>query len=303
MSLLTCIQDALNELGLPAPTTIISNPDQSVVQMLAFANRIGTSLMSDHDWVSLQTAYTFQTVAVNIGTGTVTSGSAVVTGIADTTGVVVGMGLVTTGFPASTLVLSVDSGTQITCDQVATASGTPTIICGQIAYAMPSDFDRFINRTHWDKTKHWELRGPVSPQEWQWISSGIIATGPRRRYRVNGIGNKMDIFPTPTVSGDLLGFEYISNGWVQPASGAMKSKFTDDADVSIFRDALMTVGLKYRYFDMKGFATDSLKQEFDRQFQQAAGRDGGSPTLSLSRRRWPIFITPAAVPDTGFGNP
>lgn len=59
--------------------------------------------------------------------GTITSGSPVVTGIADTTGMTTGMDLdsASSFFPAGTTVLSVDSATQITATQNATG-GAPT---------------------------------------------------------------------------------------------------------------------------------------------------------------------------------
>jgi hypothetical protein len=34
----------------------------------------------------------------------------------------------------------------------------------------------------------------------------------------------------------------------------------------------------------------------------AQARDGGAPVLSMTRRRWPIFISPANVQDGNFPN-
>lgn len=59
--------------------------------------------------------------------GTTTSGSAVVTGIADTTGLVAGDKVWGPGIPAATTILSVDSSTQITLSANATASATVTV--------------------------------------------------------------------------------------------------------------------------------------------------------------------------------
>lgn len=62
-------------------------------------------------------------------TGNRTSGSAVISGIASTTGIYKGQAISGTGIPASTRVLSVDSGTQITMDANATSgAGTATTI-------------------------------------------------------------------------------------------------------------------------------------------------------------------------------
>jgi hypothetical protein len=49
MSLLTMIQDAADEIGITAPTSVISNTDATAVRMLRMANRTGKSL-AKKDW-------------------------------------------------------------------------------------------------------------------------------------------------------------------------------------------------------------------------------------------------------------
>lgn len=58
---------------------------------------------------------------------TTTNMSAVVGGISDTTLLREGMRVVGTGIPADAVILSIDSGTQITMDQNATATSSPTV--------------------------------------------------------------------------------------------------------------------------------------------------------------------------------
>lgn len=60
-------------------------------------------------------------------TGTTTNGSAVVTGLTDTSQMIVGMEVTGTGIPGSTTILTVDSATQITLDANATADGSPSL--------------------------------------------------------------------------------------------------------------------------------------------------------------------------------
>jgi hypothetical protein len=69
----------------------------------------------------------FNTIASTTHAGTTTNTSAVVTGLASTADLMFGMNVSGTGIPASTYILSVDSGTQITLSNAATASGTPTL--------------------------------------------------------------------------------------------------------------------------------------------------------------------------------
>ncbi|GAC1475658.1 MAG: hypothetical protein NVSMB9_28590 [Isosphaeraceae bacterium] len=62
-----------------------------------------------------------------VQTGTLTSGSAVVTGLTDTTKLVGALGVSGTGVPSSTYVLSIDSPTQVTLTANATASGAQAL--------------------------------------------------------------------------------------------------------------------------------------------------------------------------------
>lgn len=94
---------------------------------------------------------------------------------------------------------------------------TITTVSGQANYALPADFERFVFNTEWDRTNHWEILGPASPQEWQFRKSGIVNAGPRFRFRVKGVAdNQFYIDPTPSSSGTVIAFEYITTNWILP---------------------------------------------------------------------------------------
>lgn len=63
MTLLTIVQDACNEVGVTAPSTVVTNSDQTITQMLALANRGGKSLAQRYPWQELVAEWTFTTVA------------------------------------------------------------------------------------------------------------------------------------------------------------------------------------------------------------------------------------------------
>jgi len=68
MTLLTIVQSACNRVGLPAPTSVINNEDQTAKQMLAFANEAGEELKNVFDWQALRREATFTTVAAETQT-------------------------------------------------------------------------------------------------------------------------------------------------------------------------------------------------------------------------------------------
>jgi hypothetical protein len=142
------------------------------------------------------------------------------------------------------------------------------------------------------------MLGPETAQQWEWLTSGYIATGPRIRYRI--FGSYFQIWPF-VASAETIGFEYISNAWALSAAGVAKTAFTVDTDTCIFPDRLMVDGLKHRYFQAKGFG-DIYKADYDRQLDIAFGNDAGSQTLSFAPRISGILITQANIPDSGYGS-
>jgi hypothetical protein len=97
--------------------------------------------------------------------------------------------------------------------------GTVTLQADVAQYSLAADFQRFIYRTHWDRTNNWELNGPMTPQEWEYIENGNTAITPRRRFRCFGSpSNKINISPVPssTEGGQILSYEYYSGSWILP---------------------------------------------------------------------------------------
>ena len=142
------------------------------------------------------------------------------------------------------------------------------------------------------------MLGPESPQQWQWLKSGYIATGPRIRFRP--LGGYFQIWPAVTTN-EYLGFEYVSKNWVTSAAGAGKSSFTVDTDTCVFPDRLMVLGLKLKYFEAKGFDTTAYARDYSAQLDIAKANDAGSQTLSMSPKLTNILISADNIPDSNYG--
>ncbi len=105
---------------------------------------------------------------------------------------------------------------------------TFTLSASTETYALPYDFDRFLHRTMWDRSQNWEIRGPLTPQEWQWRKSGVSSQGPRENFRIRGsASNQFYINPTPgsTDSGRTIVFEYQSASWIRPKTWTANTVF------------------------------------------------------------------------------
>lgn len=298
-TLLQLVQQASKEMGLASPSTAAANTATDVVQLVALSNAVGSELARQYDWQYLGKEHTFSTVFYQY-TGNSTSGSTSLTGMSSITGLSSSFMVTGTGVPDDTSVSSASGTTVVISNEASsTATGT-TFTFGQTKYSMPADYDRQVDMTHWNKSNQWEDAGPTSAQAWQWLKTSVAATGPRVRYRI--FGNTYQIFPMPT-SEEVHRFEYLSSYWVTASGSAApdKASFTVDTDTCVFSDRLMVLGLKLKYFEIKGFDTTAFYRDYLRELDLAKAHDHGSPTLRLSSRPQSILMGPENLPDSGYG--
>ena len=297
--MLQLVQQATAEMGLAVPTAVDSSTNQDTIQQLALLNAVGYEIVREHPWQALNKAYIFQVDVITI-TGDVTDGSSNLTNASSISGIDTNYQITGIGLNQACYVNSAPSGTTIPLSQPATATATGnTYTLTQVKYSMPSDYDRQIDNTHWDKSKHWMMLGPETPQQWEWLISGYISTGPRVRYRI--WGNKFQIWPA-LGSEEVLGFEYVANSWAASSGGTAQTSFTADTDTCIFPDRLMVLGLKKKYFEIKGFDTTALQRDYDTQMSIAKSNDAGSATLSFAPRANNVLIGWNNIPDSGYGS-
>jgi hypothetical protein len=296
-TMLQIIQRATGEMGLNVPSAVAGNATQDVVQQLALLNAVGNELAREYDWQALSKSYLF-TVALSTITGDTVVSTSNLTNASSISGIDTTYQVSGPGINQATFVASAPSGTTIPLSQPATSTNTgSTYTLTKVRYSMPSDYDRQIDNTQWDKSKHWIMLGPETAQQWEWLISGYISTGPRIRYRI--FGNYFQIWPA-IATANTLGFEYISNAWASDASGTAKTTFTVDTDTCIYPDVLMVLGLKNKYFQVKGLGP-IYQEDFDKQLSIAKANDSGSPTLSFAPIPGNILIGPNNIPDSSYG--
>lgn len=301
--MLQLVQQVTGELNLNVPSFVIGNQSQDVQQVLALMNAAGYELTKEYDWQALEKEYRFYTQYLNT-TGTTTTNGYNITDVTATSGTVAVSALDSTfsvtgyNVPQDTYVTGV-AGTTVTVGQKLSGDGNGAILFSQTEYPLPPDYETITDNTHWDKTKHWQMLGPESAQQWQWLKSGYIATGPRVRWRI--LGDKFQIWP-PMNTQEYLGFEYRSKGWAESSTGTVKNSFTADSDTTFFDDRVMVLYTKLKYFQVKSFDTTALQQDYQRYLQVAKANDKGSATLSFAPYPTKVLIGYANIPDTGYGS-
>lgn len=305
---LEIVQTAANELGLPAPSTLVTT-DLQVIQLLALTNRDCTQLYRGYDWTNLQTEFIVNVEAQAATTGDVVENSAIITNIPSTAGLDTSWAVSGNGMPQAQRIAEVLSPTSVRCEMLSTATevGT-TLLFAKDTYNLPDDFDRYIGKTWWDRTNHWQLIGPDSPQMYQYIHSGIFATGPRRRFRQMGkTPTAWRIWPPPFTGGapapGALVWEYISRNWVEKADGTFADKMTANDDICLLDEQIVIMGCKWRMWQIKGFEYAAMQQEYIDAVNAKFASDGGIPDLYLNRRAGPFLLSNANVQDGNYPGP
>ena len=296
-TLLQLVQQATGEMGLNQPTQVVGNSSSDVIQIYSLMNSVGYEIQRDHNWEALDKEYRFYTVYTTL-TCTLVEDSVNVTTVESTTGLS-NLYIVTgTGINQDTYVNTVTGANSLTLTQAATQSGVFTLYFSQAKYPLPSDWDRQVDRTHYDKSKRWEMLGPTDAQQWQFLKSSYISTGPRIRYRI--LGGYFQVWPAMNTD-EYLGFEYMSNQWATSATGVTQSSFLADSDTCIFPDRLMVTAVKKKYFEIKGFDSTAFTRDYLQQLSFAKANDSGSATLSFAPTPGAILIGFENIPDANYG--
>lgn len=167
---------------------------------------------------------------------------------------------------------------------------------GTYAYNVPSDFERFIGDTWWNRAQTRRLC-LVSPQRWQFLKSGQAgASGIDQEFIKRG--TQILINPTPTAT-EAVYYEYLSNQWCESSGGTDQSAWAADTDVLLLDEDLFTAGLKWRFLRAVGEPYADEKLEYDALYISKIGNDGGRQSISLGKINRDYM---ANLPETGYGS-
>lgn len=332
MTLLSICRSACATAPVALPTSIVGSDDETANLLLALANDAGDELARrpQGGWVNMIREFDFTTVAIPPQPGTIATvnGVGVISGLTNTTGVSPGIWQVSgPGVPNNAIVTGF-TPTSVTFNQPATSVTSGEYSLGQSDYPLPADFQRSIDNTFWDRSRFWQMRGPLSPQQWQVYKSSIIGNASiQRRFRFrsirrpaansdftndlnsdfSGVGNTIlsqfiSIDPNPLDNGAQLVFEYVSNGWCQSANGAPQVEWLADSDIGVLDEYLLRLSLKYRLLRRLGLSYSEELDEFERQVDKAQAVDGGAAILDMTPGRG-FYLGYGNVPESGFGGP
>jgi hypothetical protein len=169
------------------------------------------------------------------------------------------------------------------------------------ANAIPSDFDRFIPNSFFNRTTMRPIIGPVTPQQWQWLIAQPAYSTVYLMYRERGGQFLMGPPSTPPPAGDTIAFEYISENWAKSAAitPVPQSSFLADTDTSYLDENLIADAVVWMFLRAKGlsYAEEMTTYRAEPRPGHGAGRRVHHAG-SLSPR--PVDINRVNLPDGNF---
>lgn len=162
------------------------------------------------------------------------------------------------------------------------------------ASALPTDFDRMINETMFNRTTRRKFWGPLTPEQWQHTQSSLTTlVDPAYRIR----GTTILIHPVPATA-NTIAYEYISKYKVLSSGGTDQENWQADSDTCRFPEAIVTMGVVWRYRKGKGYPFSNELEEYERRVVELIMRDGTRGRITtdpISNRSDPIA---PQVPET-----
>ena len=145
--------------------------------------------------------------------------------------------------------------------QVLRKEKTFTAIAGdEQTSILPSDFDRFMPETFWNRTDIFLVSGPVSPTEWAGMKANNYNDEARKFIHR---GNSVFVVPDFD-GGESLAFEYISKNWIDTDADGLgdATVWAADTDTSAIDEELLTLGVTYEYRKAQGAPSDRARADY-----------------------------------------
>lgn len=134
---------------------------------------------------------------------------------------------------------------------------TFTAISGETQTGIiPSDFDRFVPETFWDRSATALLSGPITSTEWSGLKASSYSGTIRKFIYRGGVVSVIPVF----AGGESLAFEYVSAKWVLAVDAVTyKTAFSVDTDTSLIDEELLTLGVAFEYLNGEGLPSQRIE--------------------------------------------
>lgn len=185
---------------------------------------------------------------------------------------------------------------------------TFSTVNAQAGYDLPADFGRIVDGTVWDRERYWQMRGQLTPKQWQVYKSSILGGSVTiaRRYRMKvasaGAARQFFIDPTPDATGEDLVYEYVSRYLVKSTGGTAQLAWAADTDEPILYEELFELEAKWRFLQALGVEYRIAADEAENAIETLWGQENPGQAINLQPANGgPNVMGYANIPEAGYG--
>jgi hypothetical protein len=170
-----------------------------------------------------------------------------------------------------------------------TGNGTDT------AFPLPDDYDRMLVDSSLYDGNNWAWGYTRIMGASNWLRMDIERFGSITPGGWTILGNEFRFVPAPTADSTAK-FVYVSNNIVISENNELKTSFETDSDRFVLDERLLTLGLIWKWREMKRLEAATDQANFEKAFAEISGRDKGSQILRIGRSPWNTYDVNLAYP-------
>lgn len=176
-------------------------------------------------------------------------------------------------------------------------------VVDQASYSMPADFGREVGDTVFLASQYYQLRGSLTPGDWQRQRNSLAVQNGRYKFRLFGLPLKLYITPTPSAAEEIV-LEYQTTYRVQQADTTYKTTFFADDDEALVPEDLLKMGIRWRLKRAKGldYSEDFNEYEIARANRLAQQLSLGSIAVAYRNQAEVPELADGYVPEFGYGS-
>lgn len=144
---------------------------------------------------------------------------------------------------------------------------------------LPSDFDRFVPETFWNRSTQILVSGPKSDVDWATLKAENQTLYDVAYFILRG--GSVFIYSAPSANANLA-FTYVKNTWARSSGGTAQIKFLADTDTSVIDEELITLGVVASFLAGDGQPFGKAQDNFDSRFAQLVDSDQPSAMILQS---------------------
>jgi hypothetical protein len=147
------------------------------------------------------------------------------------------------------------------------------------AYDLPSDYERLVSDTSWDRTTARRSLGNSTARQWNLLKAWPTSSSISYSFRI--IGGQVQLQPVPPAD-ITFAYEYLSKNYCESSGGTSQEIWTADTDLPKLSDDLFINGIRYYMLKANNLPYGDAEGEYDAVITSRTSKNVPSGAVNMS---------------------